>query len=83
LELALRLLVSPAELVSYCSIFLNLQAGGIILTSTPGKTRQARPRLEPGSTLVTRINGIGEMMNRVRLPLSRQSRCLDVVKTKT
>jgi acylpyruvate hydrolase len=57
------LLFSPAELVSYCSMFLTLEPGDIILTGTPGKTPQAGTRLEPGSTLVTSIEGIGSAIN--------------------
>jgi acylpyruvate hydrolase len=57
------LLFTPAQLVSYCSMFLALTAGDVILTGTPAKTAAAGPRLQPGSTLITRIEGIGCAVN--------------------
>jgi acylpyruvate hydrolase len=57
------LLFTPAQLVSYCSMFLALAAGDVILTGTPANTAAAGPRLQPGSTLITGIEGIGSAVN--------------------
>lgn len=57
------MLFRPDELVSYCSMFLTLQAGDLILTGTPGTSPGAEATLVPGSTMVTRIEGIGEARN--------------------
>ncbi|WP_432840523.1 fumarylacetoacetate hydrolase family protein [Dactylosporangium sp. CA-092794] len=58
------LLFRPAELVSYCSMFVTLRPGDLILTGTPAKTPAAGPSLAPGSTMVTTIDGIGSAINR-------------------
>jgi acylpyruvate hydrolase len=60
------LVFSPAALVSYVSTFVTLQPGDVIATGTPGGVGHARePRryLQPGSTLVTAIAGLGECRN--------------------
>ena len=57
------MLFSPAELVSYCSHFLTLQSGDVILTGTPGTTADAGD-LRPGSVLETAIEGLGVSINR-------------------
>ncbi|MEU4656117.1 fumarylacetoacetate hydrolase family protein [Streptomyces sp. NPDC023723] len=56
------LLFSPAELVSYCSTFLTLRPGDVILTGTPGTTPDAS-HLVPGQTVVTSVQGIGSAVN--------------------
>ncbi|MGW7578144.1 fumarylacetoacetate hydrolase family protein [Streptomyces sp. NPDC054765] len=56
------LLFSPAELVAYCSTFLTLQPGDVILTGTPGTTPDAAS-LVPGQTMTTSIEGIGSAIN--------------------
>ncbi|MCP2200527.1 acylpyruvate hydrolase [Lentzea flava] len=56
------LLFSPAELVAYCSTFLTLRPGDVILTGTPGTTADAAG-LVPGQTMVTSIEGIGSAVN--------------------
>lgn len=58
------MLFSPPELVSYCSMFLTLEAGDIILTGTPGKTAEAGSSVKPGSVPTTTIEGIGSAVNR-------------------
>jgi acylpyruvate hydrolase len=58
------LLFTPAELVSYCSQFVTLQPGDLILTGTPGKAPNAGTSLKPGSVLTTTIEGIGSTVNR-------------------
>ncbi len=54
-------------LVEYVSTIFTLRPGDIIATGTPGGVGHARkpPRyLQPGQTLTTRIEGIGELVNR-------------------
>ncbi|WP_435174171.1 fumarylacetoacetate hydrolase family protein [Actinacidiphila sp. bgisy145] len=57
------LLFTPAELLSYCSTFLTLEPGDVVLTGTPGRTTAAGATLEPGRRLVTAIEGLGEAVN--------------------
>jgi acylpyruvate hydrolase len=60
------LVFGPAALVSYISRMMTLEPGDIIATGTPGGVGHARkpPRyLTPGSRLVTRIEGVGELDN--------------------
>lgn len=56
---------SPAQLVAYCSTFMTLEQGDVILTGTPGMTPQASC-LHDGSVLVTSIEGLGRCVNRAR-----------------
>jgi acylpyruvate hydrolase len=56
------LLFPPAELIAYCSTFLTLQPGDVILTGTPGTTPEAASLL-PGQTMTTSIEGIGSAIN--------------------
>lgn len=54
-------------LVEYISTIFTLRPGDVIATGTPGGVGHARkpPRyLQPGQTLTTRIEGIGELVNR-------------------
>lgn len=69
------LVFDAASLISYLSGIMTLRPGDVIATGTPGGVGHARtpPRyLEPGVTLVTRISGIGEQVNRVRQNQVRQ-----------
>jgi acylpyruvate hydrolase len=62
------LVFNPAALVSYISHILTLKPGDVIATGTPGGVGHARkpPRyLLAGSTLLTAVEGIGELRNRV------------------
>ncbi|MCW3492671.1 fumarylacetoacetate hydrolase family protein [Microbacterium sp. SSM24] len=62
------LVFGPAALISYISQIFTLQPGDVIATGTPGGVGHARkpPRyLRPGSTLVTAVEGIGTLRNRV------------------
>lgn len=56
------MLFPAAELVSYCSQFLTLRPGDVILTGTPGVTPAAGD-LQPGSVLETAIEGLGVSVN--------------------
>ncbi len=61
------LIFDPAYLVSYISTFVTLEPGDLILTGTPSGVgfKRTPPRfLVPGSEVVTRIEGIGELRNR-------------------
>lgn len=63
------LVFSPAELISYLSEILTLRPGDVIATGTPGGVGHARkpPRyLGDGSKVVTRIAGVGELVNTAR-----------------
>ncbi|MBV2365416.1 fumarylacetoacetate hydrolase family protein [Streptomonospora nanhaiensis] len=63
------LVFGPADLVAYVSAILTLRPGDVIATGTPGGVGHARrPQryLAPGSRLVTRIEGIGELVNTAR-----------------
>ncbi|ODU03851.1 MAG: 2-hydroxyhepta-2,4-diene-1,7-dioate isomerase [Pseudonocardia sp. SCN 72-86] len=60
------LVFSPADLVAYISTIVTLVPGDLIATGTPGGVGHARkpPRyLAPGSSLVTRVEGVGELRN--------------------
>ena len=62
------LLFGPADLVSYISMFTTLQPGDLIATGTPGGTGIGqRPKrfLQRGETLISEIEGIGRLANRI------------------
>nr|WSY56817.1 fumarylacetoacetate hydrolase family protein [Streptomyces sp. NBC_00886] len=63
------LLFDAADLVAYISTILTLNPGDVIATGTTGGVGHARkpPRyLRDGQTVVTRVEGIGEMVTPVR-----------------
>jgi acylpyruvate hydrolase len=60
------LVFSPAALVAYISTIVTLNPGDVIATGTPdgvGHARKSRRYLQPGSTVVTSIAGLGECRN--------------------
>lgn len=62
------LLFDPLALVEYVSTIVRLRPGDIIATGTPGDVGHARnlPRfLVGGETVVTEIEGLGQLRNRV------------------
>jgi acylpyruvate hydrolase len=62
------LLFDPVELVSYISTMIRLNPGDIIATGTPGGVGHARdPQvfLQEGDTILTEIDGVGRLENRV------------------
>jgi acylpyruvate hydrolase len=62
------LVFSPVDLIKYISVIITLHPGDVIATGTTGGVGHARvpPRyLQDGQTLVTRIQGIGELVNPV------------------
>ena len=62
-----ELVFSAAEIVSYISSFITLVPGDLIATGTPGGVGAARKPplfLTDGRTLTTRIDGLGEQVNR-------------------
>jgi len=63
------LLFDAADLVAYVSTVITLNPGDLIATGTTGGVGHARrpPRyLKDGQTVVTRVEGIGELVTRVR-----------------
>jgi acylpyruvate hydrolase len=63
------LVFDACALVSYISTVITLLPGDVIATGTPGGIGHARqpPRyLQPGSRMVTRIEGVGECVNQCR-----------------
>ena len=62
------LLFVPADLVEYVSTMIRLNPGDIIATGTPGGVGHARKPpvyLTGGETVVTEIEGLGRLENRV------------------
>lgn len=62
------LLFTTADLISYISQFTTLQPGDLIATGTPGGTGIGqRPKrfLQRGETLISEIEGIGQLANRI------------------
>ena len=56
------------RLVSYCSQFTTLEPGDVIATGTPsgvGTGRTPKRWLVPGETVISRVEGIGELKNQV------------------
>lgn len=61
------LLFGPAEIAAYASQAITLMPGDLLLTGTPGGVGNARKPpvyLQPGQTLRTAIEGLGECVNR-------------------
>jgi 2-keto-4-pentenoate hydratase/2-oxohepta-3-ene-1,7-dioic acid hydratase in catechol pathway len=62
------MIFSVAELVSYVSQFMSLQAGDVILTGTPagvGMGQDPRIYLQPGDEVRASIDGLGTQSHRV------------------
>ena len=60
------LVFDPHEVISYISRIVTLDPGDLIATGTPGGVgagRDPQVFLQPGQTLVTAIEGIGELVN--------------------
>lgn len=60
------MLFDPAFLVSYLSQVITLVPGDLILTGTPsgiGGARKPPVYLQPGQTLTTSVEGLGELVN--------------------
>lgn len=65
------LLFDPVALVEYVSTVVRLNPGDVIATGTPGgvgHSRKPARYLDGGSLMVTRIEGIGELRNRITGP---------------
>ncbi|TDE34200.1 fumarylacetoacetate hydrolase family protein [Actinomadura sp. 6K520] len=66
-----ELVFSAAEIISYISSFITLVPGDLIATGTPGGVGGARKPpvyLAPGQTVTSRIDGLGELVNRCVAP---------------
>jgi acylpyruvate hydrolase len=62
------LVFTPEYLVSYISTIITLNPGDVIATGTPGGVGHAQdPKryLQEGQVLVTTIDGLGQLKNRV------------------
>ncbi|MGW0839442.1 fumarylacetoacetate hydrolase family protein [Streptomyces sp. NPDC002787] len=62
------LLFDPVDLVRYVSTMIRLNPGDLIATGTPGGVGHARKPpvfLNPGDTVITEIEGLGRLENRV------------------
>jgi acylpyruvate hydrolase len=60
------LLFQPADIIAYASQFTTLEPGDLIATGTPGGVgagREPRVFLRDGQTLVTTIEGLGQLSN--------------------
>jgi 2-keto-4-pentenoate hydratase/2-oxohepta-3-ene-1,7-dioic acid hydratase in catechol pathway len=58
------MIFNSAELVSFCSHLMTLEAGDVILTGTPHGVGVAKNRfLQPGDVMTCRIEGIGTLSN--------------------
>jgi 2-keto-4-pentenoate hydratase/2-oxohepta-3-ene-1,7-dioic acid hydratase in catechol pathway len=63
-----ELLFKIPDLITYISSIIPLQAGDIISTGTPsgvGLGRMAHQWLRPGETIITEVQGIGQLINPV------------------
>jgi acylpyruvate hydrolase len=61
------LLFKPADIAAYASQVITLQPGDLLLTGTPGGVGNARKPpvyLQPGQTMRSAIEGLGECVNR-------------------
>jgi len=61
------LLFKPADVAAYASQVITLQPGDLLLTGTPGGVGNARKPpvyLQPGQTMRSTIEGLGECLNR-------------------
>ena len=61
------LLFKPVDIIAYLSQIITLEPGDIIATGTPsgvGAGRKPPVWLQPGQTMVTRVEGLGELVNR-------------------
>jgi acylpyruvate hydrolase len=61
------LLFKPLDIVAYISQIITLEPGDVIATGTPsgvGAGRKPPVWLKPGQTMTTRVEGLGEQVNR-------------------
>lgn len=61
-----RMVFGVAELVVFCSRFMTLYPGDVILTGTPAEQRDEDLRIRPGQTVEVEIDGVGLLTNPVR-----------------
>jgi 5-carboxymethyl-2-hydroxymuconate isomerase len=63
-----RMVFSVAELLMFCSRFMTLYPGDVILTGTPWAADETVLELHPGDTVSVDIEGVGRLTNPVALP---------------
>jgi 2-keto-4-pentenoate hydratase/2-oxohepta-3-ene-1,7-dioic acid hydratase in catechol pathway len=56
-----ELVFSPAEILSFCSRYVTLLPGDVILTGTPGMTQ----RVARGDVIEIESDGVGVLKNKV------------------
>jgi 2-keto-4-pentenoate hydratase/2-oxohepta-3-ene-1,7-dioic acid hydratase in catechol pathway len=62
-----RMVFSVAELLMFCSRFMTLYPGDVILTGTPWAADESVLELHPGDTVSVDIEGVGTLTNPVAL----------------
>lgn len=62
-----RMVFSVAELLMFCSRFMTLYPGDVILTGTPWAADETVLQLHPGDTVSVDIDGVGRLTNPVVL----------------
>jgi 2-keto-4-pentenoate hydratase/2-oxohepta-3-ene-1,7-dioic acid hydratase in catechol pathway len=62
-----RMIFSVAELLMFCSRFMTLFPGDVILTGTPWAADESVLELHPGDTVSVDIEGVGTLTNSVAL----------------
>lgn len=62
-----RMVFSVAELLMFCSRFMTLYPGDVILTGTPWAADETVLKLHPGDTVSVDIQGVGRLTNPVLL----------------
>ncbi|VXC16568.1 Fumarylacetoacetate (FAA) hydrolase [Arthrobacter sp. 9AX] len=60
-----RMVFSVAELLIFCSRFMTLYPGDVILTGTPWTADESVLKLHPGDTVSVEIKGVGTLTNPV------------------
>jgi len=62
------------DIIAFLSSYLTLEAGDVISTGTPAGVGKARgKRLEDGDVLTSTIEGIGTLVNTVRMRVEERS----------
>jgi 2-keto-4-pentenoate hydratase/2-oxohepta-3-ene-1,7-dioic acid hydratase in catechol pathway len=65
-----RMVFSVAELLVFCSRFMTLYPGDVMLTGTPWAADESALELHPGDTVAVEIDGVGRLRNPVARPVA-------------